>query len=685
MSEEYGIRRVRLGSAEMEEVITLHGPHRRTLGFFPRGAFEDYARKEGILAAVGNDGRVMGYVAVRVSGGWTHIAHLCVGEQYRGRSIARNLVEQVFREAVKHQHIGVRLKCRADFKANGFWPNVGFTPRGQQSGRGADRRDLTVWIRRNADAPDLFILGGTDDPEKRIAVLDANTFFDLAHEDENPADLPERTRESLHLCAGWLQDAVELCFVDEIFHEISRRMEPGEEKRHRERLSRFRELLFDHNAVDAHYKRLQAIFGWDDPRTQQQSDMMQLAKAAAAGADFFVTRDEALLKAAPAVAEELLIHVLRPSSLLVSVDEEERGVLYSPARLAGTNVSVQVPTVESIDPVLEAFLGRNPQEKLHRFRELIRRVMAESAGRSDRVVELMSDGGNSPVVLAAYNSSSGGNLMIEVLRAAAHRLAPTAIRHVLLSVIQKAAKLGGRQITFADSHCSRTIEDALVELHFTGNDGRWHRVLHPEILPVNALEEALHITRPGNGWAPDDIIQIEDRFWPLKVQGMDVPCVVVTINDHWAAKLFDSTLAMEELFAVDPLRCLNRENVFYRHKDNWPRSDPKRILWYVSRTNTIRACSRLLNVERDAAFKLFRRYQRLGVYEWDDVMRATEGKPHAELMALHFTDTELFDHPVPLEQAKSIGVGKMVAGPQPITEHQFLHIYSIGFPRFSKT
>lgn len=553
----------------------------------------------------------------------------------------------------------------------------------KKTGRGADRRELTVWVRRNADVPDLFSLAGFDDPDRRLAVLDANTFYDLKHEDDVSNDLPEPVRESLQLCAGWLQDAVELCVVDEIYCEIERRSSSEEVKLQRERVAGFRELSYDVEAANGYHTRLQAILGWHKPKIQQHSDMRQIARAAASSADFFVTRDESLLKAAPRISEELSILVLRPSALLTSIDEEGRSELYSPSRLAGTSTSIRFPKDDEIKLTLDAFLGRNPQEPLHRFRSLVQRVQAEAAGRQNHVVQLMSDGESAPVAMAAYSFSNTGEISIEILRAAAHRLGPTAIRHVLLTVIQKAANLGGRRIAFSDPYCSAQTKMALEELHFSPHDGQWFRHLHPEILDVSALESSLGITTPVSGWRIDNIIGLEDRFWPLKIRGMGIPCVVVTINDHWAAKLFDSELAMSELFAVDPHRVLNRENVFYRHRGKWPRSEPKRILWYVSRTNTFRACSRLLNVDRGPAFKLFRRYERLGVYEWDDLVRTTDGNPHGELMALHFTDTELFDLPVSLDFARTVGVGKMVAGPQPITEQQFVVIYAAGNSRLS--
>lgn len=682
-ADTHSIRIVRCGTNLLEQVIALHGPNRATLGFFPRGAFEDYARREGIIAAVDDEGRALGYAAFRTSSGWTHLAHLCVQEEKRGTSIARDLVEQVANMAARHQHLGVRLKCRRDYAATEFWPKVGFQPRGQQAGRGTDPKALTVWIRRNKEVPDLFTYPGSDDPERRLAVLDANTFYDLQHEDDAFSDLPEAVKESLQLCADWLQDAIELCVIGEMQCEIERGECSREVSRQRRRLEGFRELHCTREDENAYFVTLQKILAWHEPKTQQRSDMRQIAQAASAGADFFVTRDERLLKAAPRISQELSILVLRPSALLTSIDEEDRNELYAPSRLAGTTTTVRIPTLDGIKPFLDSFLGRNPQEPLRRFSGLVQRVLAEAAGQENREVQLIADKENKPVAMVAHSCGDSGDVAIEILRSAAHPLAPTAIRHLLLMMIQKAAHLGGRRIVILDPCCSNLTKMALHELHFARVHDRWIRELYSSVIPIESIEHSLGVAAPVEGWTSSDVIDLEDHFWPLKIQGMDIPCVVVTINDHWAAKLFDSKLAMGELFAVDAHRVLNRENVFYRHKDKWPKSNPKRILWYVSRTNTFRACSRLLNVEREPAFQLFRRYQRLGVYEWHDLVRNAGGDPHGDLMAVHFTDTELFDRPVPLDLAKSLGVGKMVAGPQPITEKQFLQIYTAGNSRFS--
>ncbi len=79
----------------LKEVVDLWSPERKSLGFFPEGAFSDYASRGGIHAALNPNGQVIGYVATRVSSGWVNIAHLCVSKEMRRSSVARQLVDYV--------------------------------------------------------------------------------------------------------------------------------------------------------------------------------------------------------------------------------------------------------------------------------------------------------------------------------------------------------------------------------------------------------------------------------------------------------------------------------------------------------------------------------------------------------------------------------------------------------------
>lgn len=669
----------------LEEVVALWSPERKSLGFFPEGAFSDYARRDGIHAALNPNGQVIGYVATRVSSGWVHIAHLCVSKEMRRSSVARQLVDYVSAIASACQHFGVRLKCRKDYSASGFWPKAGFFPGRSQAGRGVHPKELVSWFRPTSGVPDLFAVDEADRRKLRIAVLDANVFYDLAHEDDDWESVPLKARQSLCLAAGWVRDVWDLGYVDELLAEIGRKSDTTVRQRHLSRTSELREIPHDATAIDGHYAVLEQILGWvGTKKVQRQSDMKQIAKAAASEAEFFVTRDEKLLQGAELIETSLPIRVVNPSQFLSLFDEESREHLYSPARLSGTAIVECKPKQEELDRHFEAFLGRNPQEPAHHFRDLSRKLVAECAGNPNRHLNLVSDEQGLPILLRSLSMVGSDAFEFALLRTAAHGLAPTAVRHFLLQAIQQAAKAGKSSIRVTDPFLSLATRQALAELNFVETNSVWIRFFCPSIL---SIEEP-------DGW-PDDVrpypaadnrrvdaVNLEGRFWPAKISGAGISSASVTIKPHWAAKLFDCDLAGQELFPVDPARVFNRENVFFRSAKTWPKTTPERIVWFVSSTGTFRACSRLLNVDVGPASELFRRYERLGIYTWKEIEKLAKGDRNGKIMALHFADTEVFDVPVSLSEAQTFNAGKIVVGVHLITEDAFLEMYTRGFSRF---
>ena len=56
-------------SASLPALKKLWRDHADTLGFFPDGAFDDYARRRNILAATKEDGTLVGYLLYRIARG----------------------------------------------------------------------------------------------------------------------------------------------------------------------------------------------------------------------------------------------------------------------------------------------------------------------------------------------------------------------------------------------------------------------------------------------------------------------------------------------------------------------------------------------------------------------------------------------------------------------------------------
>jgi len=681
LSATYTIKTIGSSDPLLDEVIELWSPERKRLGLFPQGAFEDYARKGGIHVAVNAEDSVVGYIAVRISGGWIHVAHLCVAPTFRRTMIASELVEHVAGIATRYQHLGIRLKCRRDYEATYFWPKVGFHAGSCKAGKGVDSQ-LILWIRKNQLVDDLFVSRQTD-PSRRLAVLDANVFYDLDEHEKNWDTLPAHMQESLYLAADWVNDAIELGIVDEMLTEIHRHTCPLENARQRARAHGFTQVSYTASEVDGNLQKLREILGWSGAtREQQRSDMRQIAKAAASDAQFFVTRDRALLDASDAISKAISWGVETPATLLSTLDEEERGHLYVPAKILGTAIRESAPRQQDLDQYAERFLGRSFQEPLHQFRSATRALLASCSGNACNEMKLVSDENKDPILLQCLEAALPDALKLSLFRTSAHPLATTVARHFLLQVIQKAATTGRTKVVLQDTHLSPITEAALVDLGFERLDGIWSRSLCPNVLRASEAERWPDLVARPKIMSADECMVLERRYWPAKIEGSGIESVTITIKPHWAAKLFDSNLAGEELFPVDPARVFNRENVFYRSPRNWPKTSPKRIVWYVSKTNSFRACSRILDVRIEPASALFKRYERLGIYEWRDLMRITKQNRHGEVMAVHFADTEVFDVPVPLSETRNFKDAKILVGAHSISEESFFRIYKSGMARF---
>jgi len=145
---------------------------------------------------------------------------------------------------------------------------------------------------------------------------------------------------------------------------------------------------------------------------------------------------------------------------------------------------------------------------------------------------------------------------------------------------------------------------------------------------------------------------------PAKITDADIPAFIVPVRAEWAMSLFDSEIASQDLFgAVKPGLMFNTENVYYRSARPKVLSAPARILWYVKKGDyhgvmSIRACSYLNEVVIDKPKTLYSRFQGLGVYEWKDVFELAGGNPDQKIMAFRFSNTELFDEPIPIYSPK---------------------------------
>jgi hypothetical protein len=99
----------------------------------------------------------------------------------------------------------------------------------------------------------------------------------------------------------------------------------------------------------------------------------------------------------------------------------------------------------------------------------------------------------------------------------------------------------------------------------------------------------------------------------------------------------------------------------------------------------LRACSYVDNVIVGRPKDLFRQYRRLGVYEWRDVHELAEKNISNQIMAVQFSDTELFSQPVAWRDLQQIlreeGFPSQIQSPHLISSKVFFRLYRLATGR----
>ena len=677
---------------QLDEVKKLWRVNAATLGFFPDGAFDEYASKGCILVASDQAGSFAGYLLFRKSGDRLTVVHLCVRDEMRGRHIARDLFEALV--ATSKSFRGINVSCRRDFSASALWPQLGFVAVHEKRGRGTNDTILTNWWFDSGN-PDLFSLSESVETEQKIpVVIDANVFYDL----NTPVE--PHTEESKSLQADWLQSSVELQTTPEILNEINRNKTPSHRASNRRYAGQFVSVRPRHDKFVAAESKLKQYFR--HPLSESDaSDIRQLAWTVASGCRFFVTRDEKLLNLSHRLYREFGTSAIRPSDLIAQLDELQERSKYNPARVAGVLTLRRLQQTPTDDFVC-ALQATERKETKARFRERFCKYL--SAPKTCQCWGLFW-GEEKPAALVVYECSNEAELLVPFMRVARGPEAVAILRNLLLRIVTGAAAENRSRIVISDPYCVDFVGEELRRDGFSREERHWVKYTMPIAVTANNFVEQLSLVGGvgGHGSNPDampglsQIVRsdtltahkLERTYWPLKIIDALVPSYIISIQPKWAAELFDDDLANQDLFGARTKLSLNREGVYYRSAlPNGGLTAPGRILWYVSDdkkyqgSKCIRACSFLDDVVVGRPKELFRRFDRLGVYEWRHLIELAKDDIDANLMAVRYSDTQLLANPIRWDTFQAVlkeaGVRTQLQSPQLLPPQVFAKLYRKG-------
>ena len=685
-------------SPYLKEVMKLARANAGTLGFLPKGAFVNYAAHNQILIAIDGKKNVLGYLLYGTSRKkmLAYIVHLCVKQSQRGKGVARALFDEL-KKITKDAYRGIRVHCRRDYDASRFWPILGFRAISEMPGRSKQGTTLTIWW-FDHEHPTLFTFADAQRTRSKLKVpIDANVFYDLA---EPP--MPEN-EESLSLLADWLQENIELCLTSEIFNEIDRQDNEVKRKRTKAFAHTFVPLPSPDDAFQRICRDLRGFFP-ERMDTSDKSDLRQLARAIAADAQFFITRDEPLLKMAEPIYEDFGIHIMRPADLIIHQDALIREVEYQPARLAGSQVKIEL--VHSSQGALLQDTFRAPQEETKAaFRQRLQPCLAAPHTFETDIVQ----SADQPLALIIHGCQNPCELEIPVFRMVQSSLSPTLARHLILRSVLLSSGEGRVLTKVTDPYLSDDAIDALQEIGFVFTGGFWIKASLPVVETVEELSSRLATLSTDFPQASQyfhqmadtlktihsagnirTMLQVERSLWPAKLTDIDIPAFVIPIRPEWAMHLFDPYIASQDLFGGEPSLIFNVENVYYRASRPKVLSAPARILWYVSSgrgkyqgTMSIRASSYLDEVVIGKPKALFSQFRRLGIYRWEDVFNVAKRQVGQDIMAFRFSNTEVFSTPISRDDLQEIwreetGGKFHIQAPISISKQRFFRLYKMG-------
>ena len=693
------IETVKGDDSTLKQIQKLWRANSSTLGFLPIGAFSEYAWRKQILGVFEEERNCVGYLLYRTAGERAYIVHLCVHRTKRGKGIARKLTEQLF-NTTKYLK-GVSLWCRRDFPSTKIWPGLGFVAVTDKPGKNLEGKELTLWSYDHPH-PTLFSEKHQTNADSKLSIaIDASVFFDLLEEKK------ATSKESRSLLADWLAPSIEFHLTDEIFNEINRRNNTQERRKSISIANKYNILRPDLSKWKKFFNFLRELFPLKITE-QDSSDIRHLAKTLASGIQVFVTRDGPLLKKGDLLYEKLGMSVVRPSDIILNLNDLRMETIYQPARFDRTNFQERLVKAGEVEGLTQVFQFTPLKERSSAFKDYLGTLLADPAHCQTL---LISESEGKPIALISFKKDKKNTLIIPLLRIRKGSLTGTLARNLISRAIHLSAFEKRQIVRFSDPYLGEEIQAALKEDGFCLNDSQWMKITLPVVGTISGLSTLLNSLpfespleqeyrlkvfencQIVNGKNQEKAsVKIEQLLWPTKITETNIPNYIIAIEPRWAKELFDAELSKQDLFSAPPELGLNREAVYYRAK--YPSRNipaPSRILWYVSKdskyqgTMHIRACSYIDEVAVGKPKELFKRFRRLGVYDWSHVYKLSKNDINREIMAIKFSYTETFSSPVPWVNFQQIledeNCPSRIQSPHKITPNAFFKIYRLGTNR----
>lgn len=654
---------------DFDFVDELMKKNSETLGFLPKEAILFHIDSGGCLGVKTKDGRLAGYILFATYPDRFRIVHLCVSDDYRGKGIAKTLVENL-KEKVTTQKSLV-LHCRRDFEVNKMWPKLGFIALGEKKGRAVIGSTLTFWCMNLAPGKDLNLFQITTSDKSLDIVIDAHVFFDF-QEDDSPKSIPSKA-----LLADSLVDHIQLFITDEIFNEINRNENTQTREDSRSYAENFPRLVYDPKLVEHFETSLTQIL--PHRSESQQSDIRHLSKTAASGVKTFITKDENLLDKRGDIFNLTDVQVLSPTKLIIDIDEREQN--YIPSYVSGLSLSWNHLKSSDLDSLYDTFLEQG--ERRGQLRERIEPFLSNPTLYTCEI--LKSD--NQPIIIRVLTKESD-TITVHFGRVAIGVDRSLYDSYLVINTIYRAVDDNLHCVKFLEGSVPTRFIKHFQEKGFVESVEGYTRFSFPLCLNREEVLAKIGGLSPESKEKYEDMDndEIERCCSPVDLDVDEKGYFLIPIHPAYAVNLFNRKRSSSSLLSGDLDVLLPWDNVYYKTKSHHLMlKPPARILWYESgNVGAVTAVSRLDEVNIGVPKDLFKKFKKFGILKWRDIYNMCEGDVSREIMALKFSHTFVLPHPISLvklrEVAKESGIDNIsLQSLLRIDREMFQKLYNLGW------
>lgn len=376
------------------------------------------------------------------------------------------------------------------------------------------------------------------------------------------------------------------------------------------------------------------------------------------------------------------LRVIHPAELIITLHEETERQSYSPARVSGMGLTWKRLAVGEFEALPLSRLC-NEGENKGKLGETVRSYLSRP---EEFRCELLRSNGE-PIAIRVLGRADSKKLSVPLARVD-HSIDLSLFGQFAIADTLSVSVAECREmVEFERENLSQHLEPLLLKMGFIEEADRFVRFTLSSVLTQSEAIDRLSLAAPSLKTQFDAFsgLSLEQHCAPL-VSQKDIPCFLVPIQPTFAMGLLDRAQSADDLFGGDPSVLLRWENVYYRKKScHKMLRAPARILWYVSgKEGAVVALSHLDSVEVDVPKQLFRKYQKFGILEWEDVFEFCGKDITKDIMALKFSRTFMCRHRVTLQELRAVfqsdGIGESLQSPSSIPFEAFTKLFQLGFP-----